>query len=180
MTDQKILKYTLKDAEFNNLSFLARPLRLHAKDDARFHINHIRVEEDRSAVSTNGHLLCMVNYVPLIKGYYKPLRVQKKALVLQYVGGLDQFDYPQYKDIIISAASVNGAKLVHFKVDREDYYGLAGAHAKIIRAMSTNTIDVKLLEVLTDGNWVGHVRDEEPSFFSQNERIALIMAVRVK
>jgi hypothetical protein len=178
--DKKILKYTPKDVEFNNLSFLARPLRLHEKGDLRFHINHIRVEEDRSAVSTNGSILCLVNRVPLIKGYYLPLKVHKTALVIQYVGGLDQFDYPQYKDIVTSAASVNSAKLVHFKVDREDYYGLAGAHAKIIRAMNENTIDVKLLGVLTDGDWVGHVRDEEPSYFSQNERIALIMSLSVK
>ena len=42
--------------EFNDITFLARPLQMIDKGDLRFHVNHFLVEDDGSAVSTNGEV----------------------------------------------------------------------------------------------------------------------------
>jgi hypothetical protein len=177
--ESKILKYKWTEAPFNNLCFLARPLRTY-KDDQRFHINHFLVEKDRSAVSTNGSVLHLVNRVPLVAGFYKVNKLHKRLIEIEFVSTKkdSEFTYPEYIDILGEASKEDG-NLVNISIDSDNELFYSIALALIVRAMESNCMDIRWLKLLTDGCWTGYVREEQPSHFSQDERIALIMASRM-
>jgi len=176
----KTLKYTRRDVEFNNLSFLARPLRTIDKGDMRFHVNHFLVEEDRSAVSTNGSVLHWVKHVPLVAGFYKPKKVHRNMLEIEFVCKVEEapLNYPDYKDILHDWAKETGP-YVSIDLDSDDKPGYSRALATIIRTMSKECMNITWLEILTDGPWEGYIRDENPNYFHQGERKALIMPMRL-
>jgi hypothetical protein len=140
------------------------------------------VEDDRSAVSTNGSALHLVNHVPLIAGFYKVNKLHKRLIEIEYVGAKDYNyipEYPEYKDIVKEAKDRKGVK-VSIYVDRDCTVTYSQALTHIVRAMEENCMDIEHIRNLADGHWEGWVQDEHPTYLKQEGGLtALIMALKL-
>jgi len=178
---QKILKLKRTNVGFNEVSFLARPLRMIDKDEMRFHVTHFLVEEDLSAVSTNGSVLHWVKHVTLKPGYYKVRKLAKTLVEVEFVFEKDQapHSYPDYKDILTETEKDHGHH-VYITIDPDNDGECSAAMAIVIRAMGENCINYEYLRALGDGDWEGKIRSETGCHFSHGNYVAIIMPRRIK
>jgi hypothetical protein len=155
-----------------------------SRDDARFHVNHFLVEDDFSAVSTNGAALHLVKRMTGLKpGYYKPLQVAKRLVKIEFTCTKEQapLDYPDYNDIVREAENREG-KEISFFVNEEDQVSYSQALAEIVRTMNKNYIDIRHLKNLANDTWDAVVPPdgEHPLYLTQGHQFrALIMPSRM-
>ena len=96
-----MIEFSKNDSTIHELKvarFLSEPV-YNRGADMRFHANHIKVEKDGRAVSTDGSRLhhvrsfeCFDKQVP--PGYYKVVKRTKTLVWLSYAEGEDDHEYP--------------------------------------------------------------------------------------
>ncbi|MFQ5772467.1 MAG: hypothetical protein ACE5HX_18165 [bacterium] len=130
------------DIRLEAIRFLAKAL--DAKDD-KFHTSHFKVEENGSAVSSNGAILHWAKDVSLKPGYYKVHKITKTKALIDKVFDLDtnEGSFPDYQDLL----RIPDAKRFDVWLS-PDGYAPAKAYTKIIRAMEVSTIDFIFLNNL--------------------------------
>jgi len=91
--------------ELKAARFLTAPIYPAAADDSRFHINHIKVEQDSSAVGTDG---CRMHHVSNFQcagvdvppGFYAVRKRTKTVVWLEYAEDSEGETFPSYSDIM--------------------------------------------------------------------------------
>ena len=138
-----MIELTKTDQRLEAIQFLSKSM---LPKDGRFHAGHIKVEEDGSAVSTDGSRLHWVNDIALEPGYYKVFKVTKTGALIDKVYELDTDEgtFPDYIDIL---AIPEGEGETSFDTVLNSERA-SGSYTKVIRAMSSSTLEFSFINDL--------------------------------
>ena len=188
-------KLSKTDGRFQAIQFLSKPM---LPKDGRFHVGHIRVEADGSAVSTDGARLHFVKDINLEPGYYKVHKCTKSGTLIDKVfdlvddQGMENGSFPLYTDILAKRNETS-----------HEFYAMLGTSdnnpskvfTMVVRAMAKSTVNFNfindLCNVFDDIVSVivpepgtsyndGEPETEKPIHFVKNGYQAVIMPVRLK
>ena len=129
------------DGRFKAVKFLVSCM---IKNGLRFHMKHFKVEEDNSAVATDGGRIHFVKEIPLGPGYYEVHKNNKTSILLERAYPLDtnQGRFPNYLGLL---DPVKGS--TEFDLDcLNDNESMTIAYTKVIRVMSETTINFRFIE----------------------------------
>ena len=110
--------------------------------DIRFHIHHFKVENDGSAVSTDGKRLHFVNELPLEAGYYEVHKNNKTSVLIEKKHDLESDDasYPQYEDLL-KVPDGNGEISENCLFSENSGYDPSSVYTIVIRHMTKSTLN---------------------------------------
>lgn len=113
------------------------------KNDIRFHITHFKVEENGSAVSTDGHRLYFVKEggLPIEPGYYVVHKELKTSVLIEKTHDLDSDEaiYPKYQNYL---SIPNNCKEISLDCIESIFLN----YADIIRSMCCSTINFYFIQ----------------------------------
>jgi hypothetical protein len=122
--------------EMKVVKFLVRPVETAKNGDTRFHVGHIKVEPDGSAVGTDGNRLHHVSCfhykgVQVEPGYYRILKRTKTEVWIDRVSELDEpHGYPPYEELM----NYEPEKTVNFELTlTTEFIPMFGAFAELTR-----------------------------------------------
>ena len=186
-------KLSKTDERLQAIHFLSKSM---LPEDGRFHVGHIRVEADGSAVSTDGARLHFVKDINLEPGYYKVYKCTKSGALIDKVFELDTSEggFPDYADILTIPKAV-GFDVMLGASDNIP----SKVFTKVVRAMAKSTVNFNFINDLcnvfndlfsvivpepdTMSNNDNYIQDEpetcKPIHFVNNGYHAVIMPVRI-
>ena len=123
------------DDRLQAIQFLSKSM---LPKDGRFHVGHIRVEADGSAVSTDGARLHYVKDIALEPGYYKVHKCTKSGALIDKVFELDTSEggFPDYADIL-TIPNIEGFDVMLRTSDNIP----SKVFTEVVRAMAKSTVN---------------------------------------
>ena len=130
------------DDRLQAIQFLSKSM---LPKDGRFHVGHIRVEADGSAVSTDGARLHFVKDINLEAGYYKVHKCTKSGALIDKVFELDTSEgsFPKYADIL-TIPNVVGFDVMLGTSDNIP----SRVFTEVVRAMAKSTVNFNFINDL--------------------------------
>ena len=130
------------DERLQAIQFLSKSM---LPKDGRFHVGHIRVEADGSAVSTDSARLHFVKNINLEPGYYKVHKCTKSGALIDKVFELDTSEggFPDYADTL-TIPNVMGFKVMLGTSDNTP----SKVFTKVVRAMAKSTVNFNFINDL--------------------------------
>ena len=169
------------ETHLNEVKWLASAL---SKDDGRFHVTHIMVNADQTAVATDGSRMHVVKQIALAPGFYRVMKQAAYAIALQRVNDEDTFDFPSIESLLEDAdEAIKGKKHDYVEHDadkdaRTEYIGL-------IRRMTDNGVTYSFFKRAVKGMNAGYViandrAGKKPIFIDDvGNRLAIVMPFQI-
>ena len=179
------------DERLQAIQFLSKSM---LPKDGRFHVGHIRVETDASAVSTDGSRLHWVKDINLEPGYYKVHKCTKSGVLIDKVFDLDTTEgsFPDYTDIL--AKRNDTSREFDVMLGTSDNIP-SKVFTEVVRAMAKSTVNFNfindlcnvfddMVSVIVPEPSASSYREGEPEtcnpiHFVKNGYHAVIMPVRL-
>jgi hypothetical protein len=175
-----MMEFKINYGLFNEVKFLASALNT-SRDEGRFHVNHIKVEDDGSAVATDGMRLHAVDNLPIAPGFYKVVKNIKRLVQIEKVEELANGSFPPTAELLEKPTNAKWDDRLALTDDPVD---LCKTYAEIIRAMGENTIRYEFLADI--GEWFDEynaeviINDADSALhFINGNKHALVMPVRI-
>ena len=136
------------DDRLQAIQFLSKSM---LPKDGRFHVRHIRVEADGSAVSTDGMRLNFVKDINLEAGYYKVHKCTKSGALIDKVfdlvddQGMENGSFPDYADIL--AKRNETSREFDVLLGTSDNIP-SQAFTEVVRAMAKSTVNFNFINDL--------------------------------
>ena len=142
-------------------------------DDARFHVTHIWVRDNRQAIATDGSRMHIVAMVSLEPGYYRVMKKSRWSITLQRVNDEDTCDFPDVDVVLDGKDQINRCVTLDCSKDAFIEYTL------LVRKMDDNGVRYNLFVDAVNGMDSYEIKFDRdcahPIYISDAYRTAIVM-----
>jgi len=160
------------ETHLKEIQWLASAL---AVDDARFHVTHIWVRENRQAIATDGSRMHVVEMVSLEPGYYKVVKKSRWSITLEKVE--ETFDFPDVDVVLDGKTQIN--RCVTLDCDKDAFI----EYTLLVRKMDDNGVRYELFSAAVNGMDSYEIKFDRdcghPIYITTTNRTAIVMPFRI-